>query len=80
MHHKPSFSISVFLLFVFFCSPAALAADQPIAIFHAFDQSFNDINTFVCQLARQGYSHIQIPPVARPVSPHSLRFFESPWL
>lgn len=59
---KASSSLSALLLSVFLCSSGASAAEQPIAIFHAFDQSFNDVKAFVCQLARQGYSHIQIPP------------------
>jgi alpha-amylase len=46
-------------------SPSASAADQPVAIFHAFDQSFADIARFVCVLADQGYSHIQIPPAQK---------------
>ncbi len=35
---------------------------QPTAIFHAFNQSFTDIQPFVCQLADQGYSHLQLSP------------------
>jgi alpha-amylase len=65
MYLKPVSAISAVVLFVFLGVPFALAAEQPIAIFHAFDQSFNDINSFVCQLARQGYSHIQIPPAQK---------------
>jgi alpha-amylase len=42
-----------------------LAAEQPVAIFHAFDQSFNEIKGFVCELSTQGYSHIQIPPAQK---------------
>ncbi len=40
----------------------AIAAEQPIAIFHAFNQNYNDVETFVCELANQGYSHVQISP------------------
>jgi alpha-amylase len=43
----------------------ALAADQPVAIFHAFHQSFPEIEGFVCELARQGYSHVQVPPAQK---------------
>ena len=46
-------------------SRAAWAVDQPVAIFHAFDQTFSDIERFVCAVADQGYSHIQIPPAQR---------------
>jgi alpha-amylase len=40
----------------------ALAGDQPVAIFHAFDQSFSDVQAYVCDLSAQGYSHVQIAP------------------
>lgn len=39
---------------------AARAADEPIAIFQAFDQDYADVERFVCDLAQQGYSHVQI--------------------
>ena len=71
MYHRTYSSISALLLFVLFGSPVTSAAEQPIAIFHAFDQPYNDINTIVCQLARQGYSHIQIAPAQRSNDPNS---------
>ncbi|MDB4981299.1 MAG: alpha amylase catalytic region [Myxococcales bacterium] len=43
----------------------AWAGDQPVAIFHAFDQSFPDVETYVCDVAAQGYSHLQIAPAQR---------------
>jgi alpha-amylase len=43
----------------------ARAGEQPVAIFHAFDQRFADVEGFVCTLAEQGYSHVQITPVQR---------------
>jgi len=43
----------------------AQAGDQPIAIFHAFDQNFSDVEGFVCDLAGQGYSHVQIAPAQK---------------
>jgi len=46
-------------------SAPARAAEQPRAIFHAFDQAFADVETFVCELARQGYSHVQIAPAQK---------------
>ena len=44
---------------------SAPAADQPVAIFHAFDQNFADIERFVCALADQGYSHVQVAPAQK---------------
>jgi alpha-amylase len=43
----------------------ATAGEQPIAIFHAFNQNFHDIEQYVCEVAAQGYSHIQIPPAQK---------------
>lgn len=43
----------------------AAAGEQPVAIFHAFNQSFNDIERYVCDVGTQGYSHIQIPPAQK---------------
>jgi alpha-amylase len=43
----------------------ALAAEQPIAIFHAFNQPYKDVEPFVCTLADQGYSHLQISPAQK---------------
>ncbi|MGP1386948.1 MAG: alpha-amylase family glycosyl hydrolase [Thainema sp.] len=40
----------------------ATTPEQPTAIFHAFNQNYSEIETFVCQLADQGYSHVQISP------------------
>ena len=44
---------------------SARAGEQPLAIFHAFDQSFADVERFVCTLADQGYTHIQISPAQK---------------
>ncbi len=38
------------------------AGEQPVAIFHAFNQKYSEIDGFVCTLADQGYSHVQISP------------------
>ena len=43
----------------------ALAADQPVAIFHAFNQPYAEVEAFVCDLAEQGYSHVQIAPAQK---------------
>lgn len=57
-------------LFTFLAIVSALvspvfAADQPVAIFHAFDQPFSDISGYVCELPVQGYTHVQIPPAQK---------------
>ena len=57
------FAIIIFSLFSF--SGLAKAQEQPIAIFHAFNQQYKDIENFVCTLADQGYSHIQISPAQK---------------
>jgi alpha-amylase len=44
---------------------SATAGEQPLAIFHAFDQSYSDIKQFVCKLEQQGYSHIQLAPAQK---------------
>ncbi len=63
MHIKKFAVIFVALFFtVFGFSDLAKAAEQPTAIFHAFNQQYQDIESFVCILADQGYSHIQISP------------------
>lgn len=41
------------------------ASAIPIAIFHAFNQPFGEIEDFVCSLADQGYSHLQISPAQK---------------
>ena len=41
------------------------AGEQPTAIFHAFNQQYKDVEGFVCILADQGYSHIQISPAQK---------------
>jgi alpha-amylase len=43
----------------------SLAAEQPIAIFHAFNQQYQDVEKFVCTLSEQGYSHLQISPTQK---------------
>jgi len=56
-------------LFIFFTifnlSTKAFAAEQPTAIFHAFNQNYNEVEKFVCTLADQGYSHVQISPTQK---------------
>lgn len=59
------FSLLVVYLTVFDLFPKAFAAEQPVAIFHAFNQKYSDVTNFVCTLADQGYSHIQISPAQK---------------
>jgi len=48
------------------CTPAQKQeAEQPTAIFHAFNQLYSDVSAFVCTLASQGYSHVQISPAQK---------------
>lgn len=61
MFFKQFVLILVLILFATFnLPPKVIAAEQPTAIFHAFNQKYNDVEKFVCTLAEQGYSHIQI--------------------
>jgi alpha-amylase len=43
----------------------ALAGEQPVAIFHAFDQAYIDVELYVCELSNHGYSHVQIAPAQK---------------
>jgi alpha-amylase len=65
MYQKKSLIYVLIVFIVFSFSILTDAEEQPIAIFHAFDQSYNDVSNFVCELARQGYSHVQIAPAQR---------------
>src|SRR6266511_3581422 len=63
---KLTFIFFTVVLFTIFSLPSiASQAHQPIAIFHAFDQRYSDDEQFVCTLAEQGYSHIQIAPAQK---------------
>ncbi|XGB43989.1 MAG: alpha-amylase [Nodosilinea sp. LVE1205-7] len=42
--------------------PKHLPQNSPSRIFHAFNQKYSEVDDFVCTLAEQGYSHIQISP------------------
>ena len=54
------------IVFTVFSFPGlAQAEEQPVAIFHAFNQQFKDVENFVCILAEQGYSHVQISPAQK---------------
>ncbi len=54
-----------FFLTVFNFSSITSAGEQPVAIFHAFDQRYLDVAAYVCELQNQGYSHIQIAPAQK---------------
>lgn len=41
------------------------AAEQPVAIFHAFNERFTDVEKYVCSVGKQGYSHIQVAPAQK---------------
>jgi alpha-amylase len=59
-------SILSFQSIFLFVSPVdAFAAEQPTAIFHAFNQKYKDVEGFVCELQKQGYSHVQISPAQK---------------
>jgi alpha-amylase len=58
--------VLVFTVFVIFNLPAeTFSSEQPTAIFHAFNQDYSEVEKFVCQLADQGYSHVQISPAQK---------------
>jgi alpha-amylase len=60
--------VFIFLLILFTIvevSAQTVATDQPTAIFHTFNQPYRDVKQFVCTLADQGYSHIQISPAQK---------------
>jgi len=48
-----------------FLIPNVFAAEQPVAIFHAFNDPYTLIESYVCDLSNQGYSHVQIPPAQK---------------
>ncbi len=62
---KLTFILAVILFTVFSFPGLAKAGEQPIAIFHAFNQQYKDVENFVCTLADQGYSHVQISPAQK---------------
>ena len=41
------------------------AGEHPVAIFHAFNEPFSQVARYVCTLAEQGFSHVQISPVQK---------------
>jgi alpha-amylase len=67
--------LAVSLLTLIGISSTAIAQQQPVAIFHAFNQPFSDVEDFVCTLAEQGYSHLQISPAQKSHQPDDKWFF-----
>ena len=66
MFIKKLILLIAFALFTSFNTPGlAFAADQPIAIFHAHYEQYQQVEGYVCDLAKQGYTHIQISPAQK---------------
>lgn len=57
--------LSVYTIALTSLIQSAYAIEQPTAIFHAHDQYYKDVQKYVCQLANQGYSHLQIAPAQK---------------
>lgn len=57
--------LAVTVLSSFLLISVVFAAEQPIAIFHAFNDSYATVQSYVCEVASQGYSHIQIAPAQK---------------
>jgi alpha-amylase len=47
------FTVTGIGLFILFLPSKAIAAEQPVAIFHAFNQKYADVEAFACTLAEQ---------------------------
>lgn len=41
---------------------AGITAEQPTAILHAHDESYQQVASYVCELSKQGYTHVQVAP------------------
>lgn len=63
--HKKSAFLFLIIFSALNVAANASAAEQPVAIFHAFDQKFGEVENFVCKLGEQGYSHVQISPAQK---------------
>jgi alpha-amylase len=59
---RTSAVVTLMLLLVAGLYGLAFPAEQPVAIFHAFDQPYREVEQFVCELAAHGYSHVQLAP------------------
>jgi alpha-amylase len=67
-HHSPLRArasgtlIAALLLYSTALGGSGSAAEQPIAILHAHDEPFKQVADYVCDLGKQGYTHVQIAP------------------
>ena len=62
MHPISAGSRCLLATFSLLFASVATAAEQPTAILHAHDESYRAVTGYVCNLAEQGYTHIQIAP------------------
>jgi len=62
---KQGFVLALSVVGILCGTQIAVGAESPVAIFHAFDQSYADVESFVCDLAAQGYSHVQLAPAQK---------------
>jgi len=65
MTRSPKTMIAVIVIILLLPFSLAWPGEQPVAIFHAFNQAYPEVESFVCDLAGQGYSHVQISPVQK---------------
>ncbi|MEH1941216.1 MAG: alpha-amylase family glycosyl hydrolase [Nostoc sp.] len=59
------FSRAIILYTICVFPVKTLATEKPTAIFHAFNQQYSEVEQFVCELGKQGYSHIQTSPTQK---------------
>jgi alpha-amylase len=57
--------LSLQSLFLTIATEKVWSGEQPIAVFHAFNQKYTDVKGFVCDLRQQGYTHVQISPAQK---------------
>jgi alpha-amylase len=74
-HARITLVFAIALVAVTAPSGSSLAQEQPVAIFHVFSQPFSEVEGFVCTLADQGYSHVQISPVQKSHEPEKKWFY-----
>lgn len=65
MHLQVLIQFMVTPLVVLSLFTRGMTTEQPIAIFHAHDERYEQVTSYVCELAQQGYSHVQISPAQR---------------
>lgn len=62
MYFKFFVRLSIISFAIFQEATQVVAIEPPIAIFHAHDEPYRNVASYVCELAKQGYSHVQIAP------------------